>query len=486
MKQYNSTYDSQKISFFGNPEQRSGTASDRLKDQRLVNCYKETIKNLNGPKKEFLCERPALSYTLSTTAGEGRGIYAFNNGVWSVVGNKLYQDGNLKQTLSTSTGAVGWVEYSGSATYPINLVLFDGISGWVIDLANTVTQITDPDFPSPHQVHGAYMDGYLFLVKQGTADIYNSVLDNPMSWQAGDFITAETIPDPVQALVRQNNYIIAIGTGSIEYFYNAANSPGTPLARNPSAAHTIGSPAPDSVVMAEGQVIFVGFTWAGGRTIILMDGFKPVEIATEQIKMSLDEEGTFISQAKAFYVRRKGHRFYVLNIVNTNRTWVFDFEEREWHEWADYTGANRFPCDWGSTNSPSSTTGSSFAQDRTSGIVFTLSQSTALDASGPSTTHPITMIATSEKYNFGTMDRKFANRFSLVCDALPVDTPITLQWSDDDYKTWSTARDITINDTFSALTQLGSFRRRAFRLTYAQQYPFRMEYAELDFNMGNR
>lgn len=470
------TYQSLPVNFINTPQQRFGTTTG--KDQRLVNCFKETIKG-NSQPKAFMVQRGGLTFQNDTAAGTGRGIYYWNGSVWSVVGNTLYRNASVAQVLSTSSGTVGFIEYAGSVSFPRNLVVLDGTSGWVINAANVITQITDPDFPTPHVPQGAFMDGYLFVAKANTADIYNSNLDNPTLWTAGDFITAEMFPDNVIALVRQTNYIVAVGPNTVEYFYNSGVSPGTPLARNSAASHQFGAASADTVLVAEEQVLMLGQSQLGGRSVWVLDGFKPVEISVEAVRLSLDDEGTSITNAKAFCVRTKGHRFYVIQL--TNRTWVFDFEEKQWHEWADHTGASKFQCDY-STDHPS---GSPFMLDRTSGRVVRMDANVATDATGAVSVANMTMIATSEKVDYATMDRKFGNRFTMVCDIPAPGFTITLQWSDDDYNTWSSGRSIPINTNMPTIHQLGAFRRRAFRLTYAQALPFRMESAQFDVNMGN-
>jgi hypothetical protein len=79
------------------------------------------------------------------------------------------------------------------------------------------------------------------------------------------------------------------------------------------------------------------------------------------------------------------------------------------------------------------------------------------------------------------------SRFSLIGDVPDdtlVDTAVSIKWSDDDYKTWSTARTLTFTGDLPAITQLGQFRRRAFRITYSLPHLFRLEAMEMDINKG--
>jgi hypothetical protein len=475
---YYSTYTTKRVSFVGNPEQRTGASI--TKDQIFINFFAEAKKGIEG-NKFYLEQRGGLQYQLGTTSGQGRGIYYWNGSTFYVVGNTLYRNGSSLQVLSTSTGAVGFQEFANNTNQNF-LVVLDGISGWVIDSSNLVTQITDADFPTPHVVHCGYIDGYLVVAKQGTADLYNSNLLDPLTWTAGDFITAETFPDPVLAVCRQNNYIVAVGSQTTEYFYDTGTFPGTPFARNSAALHQIGIAAPDTLSQIEEQVVFVGQTQMGGRTVWVFNGFNPTEIGTEPVRQSLDHEGTNLVNAKAFCIRSKGHKFYVLNL--TNVTWVFDFDSQMWHQWADYTGTAKFNCDYASDYS----TGYPLLLDRATGYVYTMVEGISTDATSPTSTANITSVAISEKQDFGSMNQKFMHRFALICDVPNGNnsTSCTLYWTDNDYQSYSSGRSIVISDTMPTITQLGMFRRRAFKLVYSGAYPLRLEGFEVDINNGSQ
>lgn len=472
------TYISERVTFVGSPEQRTGLSTTT--DQQFINFFPELLgSSLTGAKHYYLEQRGGLVYHQETDPGIARGIYYYNGSVFSVVGDELYRDDVVIQILSTIDGPVGFHEYAGADVK--YLVVLDGISGWTISSTNVVAQITDADFPTPHLVQAAFLDGYLFVVKAGTDDIYNCVLENIFSWAPGDFITAEMSQDTLKALCRQNNYVVAIGERTIEYFYNTGEFPGTPLARNAAALHQIGTSAPATLAQVEEQLLFVGQTATGGRTVWMMNGFTPTEISTEVIRRSLDAETLNISNAKAFCVRSKGHKFYVINLSTI--TWVFDLDTKMWHQWADSTGINKFPCDYASDHP----LGAPLMQDRFLGFNYIMTGGVSTDSTGAGTTVNVTSIATSSKLDFGTMNSKFMHRFTLVCDA-PSGTAnsCTLQWSDDDYKTWTAARTIQLNDTMPTITQLGRFRRRAFKLTYSQPVPLRLEGFEVDINAGNQ
>jgi hypothetical protein len=58
-----------------------------------------------------------------------------------------------------------------------------------------------------------------------------------------------------------------------------------------------------------------------------------------------------------------------------------------------------------------------------------------------------------------------------------------LDWSDDDYQSWSTTR--TLDLTTRPYSRSGGvFRRRAYRFKHEVNAPFRAEAMEIDFSLG--
>lgn len=474
---YQPTYTTKRLTFVENINPRTGTSNS--KDASLINFYPTEVKGIDGVRY-YIEQRGGLVYQQGTVAGVGRGIYYWNGSTFWVVDNTLYKDGTSVQTLTTTTGTVTFQEFANGTNQKF-LIVLDGTNGYVIKTDFTITKITSANFPSPHTVHSGYLDGYLILGKIGTADLYNCNLEDPLTWTAGDFISAETYPDPVVALCRQNNYIVAVGTQTTEFFYDSGVYPGTPLARNSAALHQIGTPSPDSLIQSEEQVIFIGQTQTGGRTIVLFNGFNPADISTEPLRKSLDAEGTNISNAKAFLVRNRGRKFYVLNL--TSVSWVYDFDTQMWHQWADYTGTARFTGDYASD----SAVGSPLVLDRSKGFVYVMTDGVTYDSITTSTTAPITCTVVTDKYDFSSMNNKFMHRFALVWDRPEVTTSgsLSLSWTDDDYNSYNTPRALPMGQTMPCTTQLGMFRRRAFKLVYSGAVA-RFEGFEVDINAGSQ
>lgn len=519
------TYETKRVNFFqnGNPRAPGYPTLDlKDKDFRLLNMMVETVPNNVGQSPEVkLKSRPMFVNTYPMSGIKTpRGIYTYKNSpvysggqaetIYRVTDNKLYNSKSLfpvVATLATSTGEVGWAEFL-SSTGQRSLILVDGIDGYVIltdPVGETisVTKITDPDFPTPHVPDPVVIDGYLFLAKAYTNDIYNSNLDHPELWTAGDYISAEMYADTIVALAKNNNYLYALGTDSIEFFFDNANSTGTPLARQPSAVQQMGCAIPESVVQTEKQVVFVGTTSNGGLTVWLIDSFQATEISTTLIKSALLYEiinNPTTYQRSAYVVRVNGQKLYVLRL--TDRTFIYSFDTQMWSEWNckengtyDNTGAE---INFMGVYAADTESGSPVVQ-LSHGYWTTLVEDLSYRAPPPYTYlyfEYFTCLIITQRLNFDTINRKTMSRLSMIGDMLPeVESEVHIQWSDDDGNTWVPAdpsyRTLQMSSTYSgdlpAIHQLGAFRQRSFKIKHLHyRTPFRISGIEVDINKGIR
>jgi len=452
--------------------------SSGSKDQRFINIFPESRKvEAIESTRIFLNKRPGLTLYKTIAAGAGRGIIWFRNKFYIAIGNKVYEDGATPTaviTLTAATGKLGMI-IANSSTIGDYLFICDGTSGWVIDSAGVVTLISDVDFPTPHIPIPVFIDGYIILAK--TSDIYNCVLDTPTSWNSGEFISAEMFPDHVVALCRQNNQVVALGESSTEFFYDATNASGSPLTRNDSTAIQMGCAFPSALYQNEQSYIYVGQSDSGGRAIWQVTGFQPKKISDEFIDRILDAE-TDPTNCVGFGLRTMGHLFFLVSLPTLNRTFVYDVDEKLWHEWSSNVASNHtmFDCSYMTDNH----LGAAYLLHNTSGAIYKLDPTTYTD-NGTA----ILCEITTNKYDMDTYKRKFMSCVLPVADSSPIGNYLTVRWSDDDYQTWSAQKTITLTDDFPSFARLGSFRRRAFNIRHSQPYALRLESLQVFYYEGD-
>ena len=407
--------------------------------------------------------------TDGTVTWEAKG---YTNSASSWQANYTY---SLGQQVSVTVGGVPYL-------FGVSVAGKSGASAptWSITLGqsttdNTVTwtclgEFRDDAPPKYHEPSIAFLDGAMYLILKKTdgsmsADIYNCDVDNPYSWNPINYIVAEQFPDNLAALARQNNMLVAFGTESVEFFYDAGNVAGTPLARNTSYTLQVGIAAPNAILQNEKFCLFVGQSRSGGRAAWMLDGFVPKKISDEYIERILDAEGSAILHATGFGLRTNGHFFYVLNL--TNKTLVYDLEERMWHEWSGISVVN----------STDDGTGKPVLQGGASGKLYYMDPTLGTD-DGVN----ISMEVFTSKLDFDTMNIKAMQSLNVVSDQVGTSTTMQIRWSDDDYRTWSDWRTLNFNPR-AYFSGLGSFRRRAFNLKYAGGLPARFEALEFDLRL---
>ena len=284
-------------------------------------------------------------------------------------------------------------------------------------------------------------------------------------------------PDPVVALARQNNQVVVMGHSSIEFFYDAANAAGSPLSRNDSTTIQMGVAAPYCVYQNEKFCAYISQSDSGGRAVWLVEGFQPKKVSDEYIERIIDSE-VDISDCRGFGFRTKGHMFYMINLKTIGRTLVYDLDEKLWHEWSSNSTGNHavFQCDYMADNS----TGAVYLLHSSNGTLYKLD----VDNNQDDGTNILVELVTN-KYDMDTYYRKFLSSLKVVGDLYSTTNNLSLQWSDNDYQTWSNVKTISLSDTFPAFHRLGSFRRRAFKLTHASDNPLRLESLECVYTLGS-
>lgn len=457
------------------------------KDQRFVNVFPETRKvEQIEATKIFLNKRPGTviykDFDTNITDGLGRGIIYFNNKLYAGFKDKIYEDGDpptVKITMSTTLGKLGMILCNSSITGDY-LFICDGTDGWIIDTSGTVTNANAGDdgthhFPTPHVPTPTFIDGYVCVAKG--SDIYTCTVDEPTKWLDSDFISAETFPDPIVGLARQNNQVVAFGTTSTEFFYDAANASGSPLSRNEAAVIQTGCAAPHAIYQNEKYCAFIGQSDSGGRAVWFIEGFSPKRVSDEFIDRILDKE-TDLLNCSGYGFRVMGHMFYLINLLNSSRTLVYDVDEKLWHEWGSYSvGENKTFNAFHATDTENGIV-SLLIGDSPDCSVFTLDPDTYDDVFGP-----IIVEIVTNKYDMDTYKRKFMSSLKPVGD-IQSSGLLNISWTDDDYQTFTTPTQIDLSSTFPNVAKLGSYRRRAFKLTHQSATPLRLESLDVTYTEG--
>ncbi len=432
---------------------------------------------------------------------ETAGLYILNNGT-------LY---NNSQSSSLSTSPTAGTKKCKFLIVGETLVLLDKENGqaFTISNADAVAEITDTDFP-PKQTPaislaygGAVLDKYLFVMDVNGV-IYNSSLDDGSAWDALDFKEAEREPDGGVYLGKHHDNIVAYGVGSIEFFWDATNSVGSPLNRRQDISFQIGCSSGESVWEEADRSFFIGTNHSGALGVYTLEQFQIRKISTETIDSfltkSIVNDGF---EAMGCGVSGQGHIFYQLTIYsepsdkNPAITLVYDDTSGFWGEWeTSINDLSVFPLvDWTKRQGTIERFGEGILSN---GDLITLKdnlipQDSLLSSKyvedgyveagyveeSAGTTANINLKTRTGMFDAGTNQYKFLSNLKHVADTTTTTQTLTIKWSNENNSTFTTGRTIDTSKN-EKLTRLGRFRRRNHELDYSGSEVLRIEGLEGD------
>ena len=524
-----------------------GTSSS--KDQRFVNGYFWEIKNpVTGKAVYQFVKRPGLSQNTRPPAGAatGRGLTVWKDNIYSVFDRKIYKGStDLGITLTNAgTGICGFAatrpgaatQYlgvnDGTSLYLIatddsviilnnvtitsssvanptvitatahglatgNKIIIRDHSGSTPSINGTIYTVTVTgantftipvnvtvggtggtigSFPTPSTADLLYVDGYFLTLKQSTVGLYNSEVDDPTTWDSTKFITPQMYNGLGVGIAHQNNLVFVFSETSLQAFYNNANATGSPFSNYESAAKQHGACYVRNTIQSGLTITWVGTSLIGGNTVWAMTdvtGLK--EIATTPVKLLLDAEGSSLGSATSILVRVAGKYLYVLNLASADRTLVYDYDLEIWTEFEGTTTGTKWPIVASCEKDHAL-----LAQHGTNGWIYNVSPTVYQDDSTN-----FTVLARFGRLDLDTMRKKVVKSYELIGDVQSSTTNVSLQYSDDDYVTLSTARTFDLAQSRPLLTRGGSFRRRAHQLSYAGSNPLRLEALEMRYRFGS-
>lgn len=300
--------------------------SIQINQQRSINWYPVAgTKDAKGTAA--LYPTPGLLLA-GTTPDKGRsnGV-EFASKLYFVCGTSLISvdtTGTIA-TIGTIDPGEGRVELVAGRDY---LMLVNGTSGWSYD-GSTLAEITDGDFPSsPNDC--SYLDGY-FIVDDANDRIYVSASEDPTTWAATDFATAESDSDDVSAHVATKKNLYVCGSRTTEIWFNSGNVD-YPFEVYPNGVLQIGILAASSLAAAGESIYMLGTLGdTGGPFVLEANGFAASVISDSDLNDTLADLGSR-SDAIGFAYTQAGKTFYVLTFPSDDITFVYDATAREWHE----------------------------------------------------------------------------------------------------------------------------------------------------------
>lgn len=448
------------------------------KDQKFVNCFPMTLTNpLTGKVTAYVIKRPGFASYSTPAAGEvGTALH-----VWAGNGNKIMSAfGATNSTLYDGLTSKGAITGKATAitetvitTTPTLVISSNDNTAWYHD-TTTATKITDAQFPgnAGKTLAGtfAHMDGYAFILDtEGT--LWNSDLNTVTSWTAMGFIKTNVSPDIGVACIKHRSTIVAFGSQSMEVFRNAGNATGSPLSRIEEATQQIGLLSANALGSVNDVLAWVGTSRTGDIGVYLYDGGTPQRVSNPFIENQISLLGStnIRLQTARFY----GRSFVI--IMGANSTYVYAIEDKAWHEWSSNSIL------WTSIDGQAIGSGVltyALSSIGTAGKVYVINPA---DLSFQDNGNAFTATIRTSLIDHDTGALKVCASVEVICDT-ETSGDMTIQWTDDDYQNYSTARTVSMSAGRRKLNRCGSYRRRAYVLSHSENTPMRVEALEMDIS----
>lgn len=225
-----------------------------LSAQRCVNWF-PVVPQAKAESPKALFPTPGLKEFANTADGVNRGSWEMGEIGFFVSGNTLYEvrENGIILQRGTVEGS-GQVSMADNGRYLV-IVVPRGRS-YAYDSEFTLfQQITDVDFIKSDSV--TFKDGF-FVFSSSAGDVFfNSLLNDPLSYDALDFGSAEISSDRIVSVFTNHNELFVIGLETVEVFQNVGGV-GFPFQRIPGANMIKGSHALFSPIEFDNTFMFVG------------------------------------------------------------------------------------------------------------------------------------------------------------------------------------------------------------------------------------
>lgn len=209
----------------------------------------------------------------------------------------------------------------------------DVTAAWLYSVRDRVlSKITDPEYPIITVPGQGWLNGRIYVMTpQG--EILGSNINEPHKWEALTNIFANAHPDIGTAITVYNNYVLAWGEESLQFFYDSGEPVGNPLRRADHAMKSIGCYNADGIVHMRDSVFFPGYDRSRSRGIYMVNGFEVRKVSTPYVDGILERSQAGF--AAGSFTIANGREFYVVNTLCLNHSLVFDPEVDIWYHWGN-------------------------------------------------------------------------------------------------------------------------------------------------------
>jgi hypothetical protein len=230
----------------------------------------------------------------------------------------------LTETL-TNDGSLVSISSSGDAGQQLFIV--SAGAGYIYDLRSDIFArvLAGATF-------GGYLEGYFVALDAGTSTFRISNLLNGMIWNDTEYAQRTAGGDRWLSMAIHNSEVWLVGSASTEvWVHTGAPLPALPFSQNPNIFIEEGIAAAFTLVRVDQSLLWLQRNEQGGGMVVMTDGYSVRRVSTHALEFALRGYST-IADAEAWTYQDLGHTFYVLSFPAQGATWVYDVNERYWHQ----------------------------------------------------------------------------------------------------------------------------------------------------------
>lgn len=292
----------------------------------LINCFAEELGQDGKVTIAIESTEGLLPFGSALSGGAIRAGIEVGGTAYVVSGRNVYAvNSSGVGTLIGGIATDGPVYMQSNRAIPAQIgIVSDGLY-YVIDTgSNSLTQVNDPDLPSPISI--SFLDGF-GVIPVINGGIYVTSIDDFTMIDGLETGNAEAYPDDIVRSATLEREAVFFGTTSIEWFQNTGSDP-FPLTR--VTALEIGCLEGDSVAKVDTPDRKTLIWVAPDHTVRMMNGYSGTVISTNEIEeliKKLDKVGNS-SQLRGMAWAYAGRFFYNLTSNSWSRT--FDSKTGRW------------------------------------------------------------------------------------------------------------------------------------------------------------
>lgn len=480
----------------------------------------------------YVTQRPSFTTFNATAApaSRGRGIYYWEaaSKLFIVNDNKLYaNDYNVEITpagtetaMSSGYRKVFFTELAGQLFIidPSNnkgKYLLDNTATTFYDMKATPTTAGDSFAYFPPNNGKTLASGVAVLDKTmyvltTDGEIWGSDLNDGGSWtDSANFLTAEMEEDSAVHIDKHHDNIVVFGRRTIEFFYDAANPTGSPLAPRGDISYNIGCADPDSVWRVGDDIYFLGIDTSGELGAYVLSAFKIEKISdstvTSFITTSKSVDGI---STTASGLSTGNNTYYILTSYNLisgsispSQTGVYNAATKTWSLW-EHSDSNitAFPLVTWTITDDSRIGEGVLSSGELISVADNFNPSDSKSTEGyidssyisdyyiasSSISNNIKLVIRINNWSGESGKAKYMSQLRWAGDSTSEPQTITVRWSDGNNRNYTSGRTLDISNLNNKLTRLGRFKNRSFEFEYSGNEQIRMEGFYATLEEGNR